>query len=129
MESLAEYFSGDIITSIHRTALLSGGREVLLTTSILGSISIYVPFISKEDVEFFQMLEMHMRAEAPPLAGREHLLYRSYYIPVKNVIDGDLCEQFNSLPPEKRRMIAEELDRSVTDVQKKIEDIRMRSGF
>ncbi|KAI8338787.1 CPSF A subunit region-domain-containing protein [Choanephora cucurbitarum] len=129
VESLAEYFSGDIITSVHRTTLLSGGREVLLTTSILGSISIYVPFISKEDVEFFQMLEMHMRAEAPPLAGREHLLYRSYYIPVKNVIDGDLCEQFNSLPPEKRRMIAEELDRSVSDVQKKIEDIRMRSGF
>ncbi|KAI8334128.1 CPSF A subunit region-domain-containing protein [Blakeslea trispora] len=129
VESVSEYFSGDIITSIHRASLLSGGREVLLTTSILGSISIYVPFISKEDVEFFQMLEMHMRAEAPPLAGREHLLYRSYYIPVKNVIDGDLCEQFNQLPPQKRRMIAEELDRSVTDVQKKIEDIRMRSGF
>jgi splicing factor 3B subunit 3 len=109
--------------------LLSGGREVLLTTSLLGAISIYVPFLSKEDVEFFQMLEMHMRAEAPPLAGREHLLYRSYYIPVKSVIDGDLCEQYNALPADKRRMIAEELDRPVADVQKKIEDMRVRSGF
>ncbi|RCH93139.1 pre-mRNA-splicing factor rse1, partial [Rhizopus stolonifer] len=123
VESACEYFAGDIITSIHRTALLSGGREVLLTTSLLGAISIYVPFLSKEDVEFFQMLEMHMRAEASPLAGREHLLYRSYYAPVKNVIDGDLCEQYNALPAEKRRMIAEELERSVADVQKKIEDI------
>lgn len=127
--NLCEYFSGDIITSIHRTSLLTGGREVLLTTSLLGSISIYVPFVSKEDVEFFQMLEMHMRSEAPPLAGRDHLLYRSFYIPVKSVIDGDLCEQFNSLPADKKRMIAEELDRSVSDVQKKIEDMRVRSGF
>ncbi len=100
-----------------------------MTTSFLGAISIYVPFLSKEDVEFFQMLEMHMRAEAPPLAGRDHLLYRSYYIPVKAVIDGDLCEQFNTLAAEKKRMIAEELDRSVADVQKKIEDMRIRSGF
>ncbi|KAI8984496.1 CPSF A subunit region-domain-containing protein [Mycotypha africana] len=129
VESLCEYFTGDIITSIHRTALLSGAREVLLTTSLLGSISVYIPFVSKEDVEFFQMLEMHMRAEAAPLAGREHLLYRSYYIPVKSVIDGDLCEQFNSLPAEKKRVIAEELDRSVADVQKKIEDMRVRSSF
>lgn len=126
---MCEYFTGDIITSIHRTTLLSGGREVLLTTSLLGSISIYVPFVSKEDVDFFQMLEMHMRAEAPPLAGRDHLLYRGYYIPVKSVVDGDLCEQYNSLPAEKRRMIADELDRPVADVQKKIEDMRVRSGF
>ncbi|CAO0802797.1 unnamed protein product [Mucor circinelloides] len=129
VENLCEYFTGDIVTSIHRTTLLSGGREVLLTTSLLGAISIYVPFVSKEDVDFFQMLEMHMRAEAPPLAGRDHLLYRSFYIPVKSVIDGDLCEQFNSLPADKRRMIAEELDRPVADVQKKIEDMRVRSGF
>ncbi|KAI9487668.1 MAG: CPSF A subunit region-domain-containing protein [Benjaminiella poitrasii] len=129
IENLCEYFTGDIISSIHRTTLLSGGREVLLTTSLLGSISIYVPFLSKEDVDFFQMLEMHMRAEAPPLAGRDHLLYRSYYTPVRSVIDGDLCEQFNSLPAEKKRMIAEELDRPVADVLKKIEDMRIRSGF
>jgi splicing factor 3B subunit 3 len=89
----------------------------------------YVPFVAKEDVEFFQMLEMHMRTEAPPLAGRDHLSYRSYYVPVKSVIDGDLCEQFNTLPADKRRMIAEELDRSVGEVQKKIEDMRVRSGF
>ncbi|KAI8990232.1 CPSF A subunit region-domain-containing protein [Pilobolus umbonatus] len=129
VENLCEYYTGDIITSIHRTTLLSGGREVLLTTSLLGAISIYVPFISKEDVDFFQMLEMHMRSEAPPLAGRDHLLYRSFYIPVRAVIDGDLCEQYNSLPGEKKRSIAEELDRSVAEVQKKIEDMRVRSGF
>ncbi|KAI7862693.1 CPSF A subunit region-domain-containing protein [Spinellus fusiger] len=129
IDNLCHYFTGDIVTSVHRTTLISGGREVLLTTSLLGSISIYVPFVSKEDVDFFQMLEMHMRTEAPPLAGRDHLSYRGYYAPVRSVIDGDLCEQFNTLTPDKQRNIAEELDRSVAEVQKKIEDMRVRSGF
>ncbi|ORZ14502.1 CPSF A subunit region-domain-containing protein [Absidia repens] len=129
LRNICNYFTGDIITSIHRTTLISGGREILLTSTLLGTIGMYVPFVAKEDVEFFQMLEMHMRSEAPPLAGRDHLSYRSYYIPVKSVVDGDLCEQFNTLPAEKRRMIAEELDRTVGEVQKKIEDMRVRSGF
>ncbi|KAI8088902.1 CPSF A subunit region-domain-containing protein [Halteromyces radiatus] len=129
LSNICNYFVGDIITSIHRTSLISGGREVILTSTLQGSISMYVPFVAKEDIEFFQMLEMHMRTEAPPLAGRDHLSYRGYYIPVKSVIDGDLCEQFNTLPAEKRRMIAEELDRTVGEVQKKIEDMRVRSGY
>ncbi|KAG0170726.1 Splicing factor 3B subunit 3 [Apophysomyces sp. BC1034] len=129
IENICHYFMGDIITSVHRTTLISGGREILLATTFLGSISIFVPFVSKEDVEFFQMLEMHMCGEAAPLAGRDHLSYRGFYTPVKSVIDGDLCEQFNALSPEKRRMIADELDRSVPEVQKKIEDMRVRSGF
>ncbi|KAI8074923.1 CPSF A subunit region-domain-containing protein [Gongronella butleri] len=129
LQTLCSYFSGDIITSLHRTTLVTGGREVILATSLLGSISMYVPFVAKEDVEFFQNLEIHMRTEAAPLAGRDHLSYRSYYAPVRNVIDGDLCEQFNLLPAEKRRMIADELDRTVGEVQKKIEDMRVRSGY
>lgn len=129
VENICHYFMGDIITSLHRTSLISGGREVLLVTTFLGSISIFVPFVSREDIEFFQMLEMHMRSEAPPLAGRDHLAYRSYYIPNRSVVDGDLCEQYNSLPADKKRMIAEELDRTVAEVQKKIEDMRVRSGF
>ena len=36
-----------------------------------------------QDHDFFQHLEMHMRSEFPPLCGRDHLSYRSYYYPVK----------------------------------------------
>ncbi len=53
-----------------------------------------LPFTSREDVDFFLHLEMHLRQEHPPLCGRDHLAYRSAYFPVKDVIDGDLCEQF-----------------------------------
>ena len=34
----------------------------------------------------------------------------------QNVIDGDLCEQFNSMESSKRRNIAEELDRTPAEV-------------
>ncbi len=61
-----------------------------------------------------------MRTEDPPLAGRDHLIYRSYYAPVKGVIDGDLCERFTLLSHDKKQMIAGELDRSVREIERKI---------
>lgn len=39
-----------------------------------------------QDHDFFQHLEMHMRSEFPPLCGRDHLSFRSYYFPVKVAI-------------------------------------------
>lgn len=66
---------------------------------------------------------MYMRMENKPLAGRDHLAFRSYHGAVKNFIDGDLCEQFKALDPEKQEMLAEELDRQPIEVIKKLEDI------
>ncbi|KAG7146296.1 Pre-mRNA-splicing factor RSE1 like protein [Verticillium longisporum] len=78
---------------------------------------------------FFQTLEQHLRTEDAPLAGRDHLMYRGYYAPVKGVIDGDLCERYTLLPNDKKQMIAGELDRSVREIERKISDIRTRSAF
>ena len=36
-----------------------------------------------QDIDFFQHLEMYMRAELPNLVGRDHMSFRSYYMPVK----------------------------------------------
>ncbi|KAL7746725.1 pre-mRNA-splicing factor rse1 [Sorochytrium milnesiophthora] len=129
LDSLCEYHVEDAITSLQRTSLVPGGREILVYTTFGGGVGAFVPFISKDDYDFFQTLEMHMRQEAPPLCGRDHLQYRSYHVPVKSVIDGDLCELYNNLPPEKRRAIAEDMDRSTAEVAKKLEDIRTRVAF
>jgi splicing factor 3B subunit 3 len=91
---------------------------------VLGGLGAMLPFTSREDVDFFNHLEMHLRQENPPLCGRDHMHYRSYYFPVKDVIDGDLCEQYAVLAPELQRKIAEELDRSPSEILKKLEDIR-----
>ncbi|KUI59851.1 Pre-mRNA-splicing factor rse1 [Cytospora mali] len=128
-ELMAHFYTQDLPTSICKTSLVVGGQEVLLWGGIQGTIGVLIPFVSREDVDFFQSLEQHMRAEDPPLAGRDHLMYRGYYAPVKGVIDGDLCERYSLLPNDKKAMIAGELDRSVREVERKLSDIRTRSAF
>jgi splicing factor 3B subunit 3 len=89
-----------------------------------------VPLVSKEDVDFISTLEQHMRTEQGSLIGRDQLSWRGYYTPVKAVVDGDLCETFARLPGTKQRTIAGELDRTVGEVLKKLEQLRVTaSGF
>lgn len=80
---VAHYHIGDILTSLAKTSFVAGGREMILYTSLMGGVGIFIPFQTKEDIDFFQTLEMHMRNEMPPLAGRDHLSYRGYHVPVK----------------------------------------------
>ncbi|KAH9985372.1 mono-functional DNA-alkylating methyl methanesulfonate N-term-domain-containing protein [Russula vinacea] len=99
---LAHIHIGDLITSIHKVPMVAGGREVLLYTCLHGTIGVLVPLASKED--------------GPPcMAG--------YYVPVKAVT-------FARLPPAKQSAIAGELDRTVGEVLKKLEQLRVTtSGF
>jgi len=120
------YHVGETVHSLTKATLQPGGLEALVYSTLLGGLGAMVPFSSKDDVEFFQQLEMHMRQENPPLTGRDHLAFRSYYVPVKDVVDGDLCEQFTTLDAAKQRMIADELDRTPGEVAKKLEDMRNR---
>jgi splicing factor 3B subunit 3 len=71
LESMVNFFCQDIPTSIQKTSLVPGGREVILWAGLQGTIGILVPFESREDVEFFRTLETQLRTEDPPLAGRD----------------------------------------------------------
>ncbi|KFM25355.1 Splicing factor 3B subunit 3 [Auxenochlorella protothecoides] len=126
LDSIINFHVGETVTALQRGTLQPGGREVLIYSTILGGLGTLFPFASREDLDFFQHLELHMRAEAPPLLGRDHLAFRSAYFPVKSVVDGDICEQFAQLPIDKQRQIASELDRSPGEVLKKLEDVRNR---
>ncbi|KAG8790078.1 pre-mRNA-splicing factor rse1 [Ceratobasidium sp. 428] len=127
---LAHFNVGDIVTSVHRAALVPGGRDVVVYTGLHGTIGVLIPLASKEDVDFITTLEQHMRSEHASLVGRDHLAYRGYYVPVKAVVDGDLCERFAMLPSGKQKSIAGELDRTVGEVLKKLEGLRVAgSGF
>jgi splicing factor 3B subunit 3 len=70
-----------------------------------------------------------MCVEFPPLCGRDHLAFRSFYAPVKGVIDGDICEQFNMLDTNKQREVAQAFDRSAPFILRKLEDLRTRYAF
>jgi splicing factor 3B subunit 3 len=80
---ICNFYVGETVTSIVKTGLMQGGVEVLLYSTIYGTIGALVPFADKADVEFFTSLEMHMRLHSPSLVGREHASFRSYYFPVK----------------------------------------------
>ncbi len=118
-----------MVTSVTKTSMLPGAREILIYTTLHGGVGMFIPFVSKDDKEFFTTLELAMRKERPPLCGRDHLMYRSFYFPVKGTIDGDICELYNKLPNEKKREVAESLDRTVSEVAKKLEDMRNRVAF
>lgn len=133
---IAHFHIGDIVTSLHKVSLVAGGREVLVYTGLHGTIGMLVPFVSKEDVDFMSTLEQHMRTEGvgtqtgggQSLVGRDQLAYRGYYVPVKAVVDGDLCERFAWLPAGKQSSIAGELDRTVGEVLKKLEGLRVTAS-
>lgn len=146
LDLMTHFFTQDIPTSISKTSLVVGGQDVLLWSGLQGTIGVLIPFVMREDANFFQTLEMHMRSEDPSLAGRDHLMFRGYYAPVKGVIDGDLCERYVLLPKDKKEMIAGELDRTVREIERKIsvsyysssvkiffgsfkQDVRTRSAF
>ena len=124
LEQLAAFHCGAPCRALCRATLQAGGQEVLLYATILGGVGALLPFRSREDVDFAQQLEMHMRQEAPPLSGRDHLAYRGSYLPVKNVVDADLCEQFPRLPPATQKRIADDMERTPSEVIRKLEDLR-----
>lgn len=82
-ENIGTIHIGEIIMSLQKATLIPGGSESLIYATISGAVGAIVPFTSREDYDFFQHLEMHMRNENPPLCGRDHISYRSYYYPVK----------------------------------------------
>lgn len=69
-----------------------------------------------------------MRSELPSPVGRDHLSFRSYYQPVRNVTDGDLCELYNSLDIAKKKSIAEDLDRTPSEVSPSSEAVLNKTG-
>ena len=73
----------ETVLSLQKATLIPGGSESLVYTTLSGAIGVLVPFTSREDHDFFQALEMHLRSENPPLCGRDHLAFRSFYFPVK----------------------------------------------
>ena len=81
------------------TGLCVIARIPILMLSRVWYTGSLLPFTSREDMDFFSHLEMHLRQEHAPLSGRDHMSYRSSYFPVKDVIDGDLCEQYTQVSP------------------------------
>ena len=124
LKCVVNFHTGELTTSLVKTSLANGSQEVVLAGGVNGGLRVFMPLPSTSDVEFLTHLEMHMRIEALSLSGRDHLSYRSAFNPVKACIDGDLCECFAGLPKAKQESIASEMDRTVSEILKKLENLR-----
>lgn len=124
MEHIAHFYIGDLATSLQKCCLSEGGPEVLLYGTTMGAICALVPITKKEEVEFFIHLEMYLRQESKSLIGRDHMAFRSFSLPVKNVIDGDFCEQFSQLSYDTQRNLSEQLSHSPNEILKRLEEIK-----
>ena len=129
LELAAHFFLNDIPMGIHKTQLQPGGLDILVWTGLQGTIGAIVPFAMHDDAEFFMTLEKCMRLAEPSMIGRDHLLYRSYYVPQKSCVDGDKIERFFLLNDEWKQRISNEVEKSIPEIEKKIVDMRMRSAF
>ena len=117
VDLVAHYFANDIPVSMQRTQLLSGGENVIFWAGLQGTLGALIPFQSRRQYKMFQQLELLLRNDDKPMSGRDHLAYRSYYNPVKSVIDGDLIERFLVLGHDKRESIVGQLTGSWTSEQ------------
>jgi splicing factor 3B subunit 3 len=119
---LTHFHVGDLVTSIHKVSLVAGGREVLLYTGLHGTIGVLVPFVSKEDADFVGTAHAD---GAPESCWERSPIVEGILCACEGRCDGDA-----SLPAAKQQNIAAELDRSVGEVLKKLEQLRVTaSGF
>mgnify|MGYP000921808824 CR=1 FL=1 len=72
-------------------------------------------------------MEREIRNVTTTLSGWNHFAYRSYYIPLREVVDGVMCETYFDLEFGVQENIAKTLEREVEEIKKKIEEQRQRA--
>ncbi|PFH38689.1 putative splicing factor 3b, subunit 3 [Besnoitia besnoiti] len=126
LQNVLQFHIGETVTALERATLTSGASECVVYGTVMGAIGSFCPFLTKHEMDLFTHLEMVLRTEKPPLGGREHIMFRSYYHPVKNTVDGDLCESYALLPADVQKRIAQDFEKTPAEILKHLEDIRNR---
>lgn len=152
LERVCEFHLGDTITSLSRCTLAEGARQVIFYCTVSGAFGVFLPLTTQSSTIFFQNLELSLRNPGNPITlitskytaidaqigrtavlfptARDHLRFRSHFVPVKGVIDGDLCELFGTLVPEDwRKDIAVGIERDEDEILKRIQDQRLLACF
>lgn len=126
---------GSIVTGLAKASIRAGHggtasegsdgtNESVIYATIGGTIGVLHPFTTKSDATLASGLERELRDQNPSLLGRSHVSYRSSYSPVRNVVDGDLCELIVSYKREEQKAIASRLERDLDDILRKVEEFR-----
>ena len=99
--------------------------KAILYGTLAGGIGMFIQFNKKEDGLFFAQMELLLREYIDEPTGRNILMAKSQYIPVKNVIDFNLIYEFFNIEPSLQKKISEELgDKPINEIKNKISEIR-----
>lgn len=124
-ENMANFHKGELITTMSKTSMDPNSKySFIIYGTSMGSIGVFIPLETREQVDFFVHMEMYMRIEFESLSGRDHQAFRSSFYPVKCVVDGDLCEEYARLEQSRQKSISSELDKAQTELLKKLDEIR-----
>jgi len=97
----------------------------ILYGTLGGGIGVLIQFNKKEDALFFAQMELLLREYCDEPTGRNILISKSQYIPVKNIIDFSLIYEFFNIEPNLQKKISEELgDKPINEIKNKISEIR-----
>ena len=97
----------------------------ILYSTLGGRIGILLQFNKKEDALFFAQMELLLREYIDEPTGRNILMAKSQYLPVKNIIDFSLIYEFFNIENNLQKKIAEELgDKPINEIKNKISEIR-----
>lgn len=129
MKNLMNFFIGDVPTSLGKGTLTVGGSECILYAGIQGTLGCLHPLRTVKEMNFFVELQKHVAKALEPITGREIMKFRSYYIPIKGCIDGDLLEEYLRMSWEKRQKIAKKMDREPREIDRRISDMRTRFAY
>ena len=97
----------------------------ILYGTLGGGIGVLIQFNKKEDALFFAQMELLLREYIDEPLGRNILMAKCQYLPVKNIIDFSLIYEFFNIDSNLQKKIAEELgDKPINEIKNKISEIR-----
>ena len=99
--------------------------KAILYGTLGGGVGVLMQFNKKEDALFFAQMELLLREYIDEPTGRNILIAKSQYIPVKNIIDFNLIYEFFNIEQNLQKKIAEELgDKPINEIKNKISEIK-----
>eukprot|EP01083_Nonionella_stella_P209962 760584_1 len=70
LSDICHFYIGETITDIKKCKFGDNMEEIIIYSTVMGSIGILLPFKTKTNVDFFSTLEMLLKTQQPPLCGR-----------------------------------------------------------
>lgn len=113
------HYRFDHVVSFHLEDVpvsISQHSGLLIVCSLLGTVTALAAIPTDKEARHLKTIEKFVAESDPGLMARDHLRFRGYYVPVKDVVDGDLLDEFLTMEKAARVRVAEKSGLGVDDV-------------